>query len=99
MTFKNDVRVGAAEAEGVDPYDKFAGLFKLPGFGYNLKVPVVEMDVWIRSLDTNSRRHYPMLDAVQRLDQPRHAGCRFEMAEIALHRTDEEGGVFGAALT
>ncbi len=98
VTFKNDVRIGPAEAEGIDADNQFSGWLERACFGHNLNVPVVERNVRIGRFDANGCRYRPMLDTVQRLYQSRHAGGRFEMSKIALYRADKQRAIGRAAL-
>ena len=48
------------------------------------------MNVRVGVLDADRRRHHAVLNAVQRLDQARHAGSRFKMPHVALDRADQQ---------
>ena len=51
-------------------------------------IPFIEFDERVERLNADCRRNLAVSQAVQRLDQAGHAGCRLEMANIAFDRTD-----------
>ncbi len=80
--------VGAAESEGVDPYPQGTIPFRQRPMGrHHFQVEPREVDAGVGCLQMDGRRQGPMLEGKYRLDQAGHARSRFQMAQVALHRT------------
>ncbi len=91
--FEHQVRVGAAEPESADPGDAPPG--GMPGRAHGRdddrhRGPV---DVRVRLVEVQVRRDLAVLEDQHGLDQPGHAGDRFEMADVRLDRADRQGRV------
>ena len=54
------------------------------------QIEFVERDLRVRRLAMQRRRHHAAFERQRRLDQPGHAGGRFEMADIGLDRADRQ---------
>lgn len=90
--------IGPAETERVHTHDELARLAQFAVLGDDVQVPVLEFDLGIERLDADGGRHHPMAQHIHRLDQARHAGRGFQVAQVALDRPDGQRRVFAALL-
>jgi len=64
----------------------------------DVEVPVLELDLGIEGLDADGGGHLAVAQHVQGLDQAGHAGSGFQVAQVALDRTDGQRRVLAALL-
>ena len=79
--------VGAAEAEGGNAGDAFVRVER-QRFGGGAQVQRLEVDMLVQRVEMQRGRQLAPLQRVERLQQPREPGSRFQMADIGLHRAD-----------
>nr|WGN98082.1 Agt32 [Streptomyces argenteolus] len=93
--FQGDVGVGAAEAEAADP--RAAGALAGPRLGPvdDAEPGGLEVDARVGGVEVEAGRQLAVVQGERRLDQPGHAGRRFQVAEVGLGRAQAQG--FGAA--
>ena len=85
---QNGMAVGAAKAEGVDAgapcrVDRFS-------IAHEAQIELVEGNPRVRRFAMQALRQNASLERERCFDQPGHARCRFEMADIGLHRADRQ---------
>ena len=85
------MRVGAAEAEGIDARQALA----VPAgerleLGRHAQLELHEIDVWARGFKMETGRDLAVLQDQHRFKKSRDAGGRLEMAEIGFDRADRE---------
>lgn len=90
------VGIGATETEGAHPRQ---WLRRSPGrvLQHRLQGQPRPVDRRVGSAVVEVGRYHPMLQREQHLDQPGHPRCCLGMADIGLHRTDEQGVATGVA--
>ncbi len=91
---QHNVRVRSAETERVDA----DGQGGIAGFERHIAIddtqaPAVEIDGRIGNGEMQRARHRAMLEAQHGLQQACHPGCRLEVADVGLHRADEQRAV------
>ena len=93
--FDNDVRIGAAKAEGTDRGNSPPLVLRprstLPRDGDRQLVP---RDVRIRPGEVQVRRNASVLQCQNHLDQTRDPRSRFQVPHVRLDRSNREGPVF-----
>ena len=89
---QDDVRVGAAEAEGIDAGEvRRPSVRQAPGVAQHAEIEFVEGNIGIRRLLVQCRRNQAL---VQRQDGFQHAGeagRRFEVPDVRFDRADRQG--------
>ena len=91
------MRIGPAETERVDASEQsFVGRQR-DGFGHHAQVEILEVDARVGFLKMEVGRNHAVPEGQQHLHQSRHAGGRFQVAEVALDRTHGQGVVRSAA--
>ncbi len=88
---QHDVGVRSAEAERVDT-DRQRRIARVERHVAvdDAQTPAVEIDPGIGRDEVQRSRHRAMLEAQHGLQQAGHAGGRFEVADVGLHRTDQQ---------
>ncbi|CAB3744949.1 hypothetical protein LMG1231_06169 [Achromobacter denitrificans] len=95
---QDHVRIGAAEAERVHADHQASGGRQRLRPGHDVEIPFLGEDRRIQLADADGGGHQAVLQAVDGLDQAGHAGRRFQVPHVALHRADGQGPVGGARL-
>ncbi|MNI27050.1 hypothetical protein D3C73_807730 [compost metagenome] len=98
VALQDDVGVGAAETERVDPHHQRAVRLEGVVAGGDVEVELVERNTRVEVLDADGGRHLALGDAVQRLHQAGHAGRGLQVTDVALDRTDQQRLVRAAHL-
>ncbi|MCY1433474.1 hypothetical protein D9M71_495020 [compost metagenome] len=98
MALQDDVGVGAAETERVDPHHQRAVRLEGVVAGGDIEVEVGERNTRVEVLDADGGRHLALGDAVQRLHQAGHTGRGFQVTDVALDRADQQRLVRAAYL-
>src|SRR6267143_6612871 len=92
------MRIRASESERAHTHHEFPPRLERQCRGHRREVQAREVDVGIRLVQADVRRYATVAQDIKRLDQASHAGRGFEMADIALHRSDREGLLLRSAL-
>jgi len=85
---QDDVGIGAAEAERVHAHGQRAAFGQGAPLAHDVDVPGGAIDVGVDLVHADGGGHFPVAQAVQRLDQAGDPGGRFQVALVALDRTD-----------
>ena len=89
--FKDGMGIGPAEPEGTDPGEKRPAVQRHMILRYG-EVQVGKGDARVQFGDVQGGGKLPPLHRDKRLQKTRHTGCRFQMPDIRLHRSDRQGG-------
>ena len=87
---QHDVRVGATEAERVDACDAPAVAGEGPAGARNVDLEFREGDTAAGSVEVQVRGDVPVAEHQRGLDQSGDAGAGLEVADVGLHRSDEQ---------
>ena len=92
---EDDVGVGSAEAEGIHPNGagQVAIVGKILELHGHAEAAGLEVDVRTRLLEVEAGRDLAAIGHQSRFHQAGHARCRFEVAEIGFHRTDDQRAI------
>ncbi len=91
-SFENDVHVRAAKAEGADSGERARVLRPCLVLARDAQAHSLEVDVRVRGFEVRVRRDLAVPQAERRLHQPRDARGAFEVADVRLHRTEDQVG-------
>ena len=83
-----DVRPADSERAHARPARLTRRYLPLPQLRVHEERAALEVDLGIRFLEIQARRNLPVLQRQSRLDQPRHACCSVQVADVRLHRAD-----------
>ena len=94
---EDHVGVGSAEPEGVDADHQRAVGAQPHRRRHHAQVQFVEGDVRVERLDVERGGHFAVANAMHRLHEPGEPRGGLEVAEVALHGADQQGGACGPA--
>ena len=100
MVLDHHVRIGAAEAEGVDRRTPLLALRDGPGPAgiEHVERRACECDVLVELLEVDCRRQHAVLQRQQQLDDAGDAGGCKQVADVALDRADRAVAGLGSEL-
>ena len=82
--------IGPAKTKGVDPYGQLSLCLQRPGFGNDIDIETLAINVGVDALHADRGRNTPVLQTGDGLDQPCHAGSRLQVPKVAFDRPDRE---------
>ena len=93
---QHDMGIGPAKPEGVDAGVRPLGAFDRLDVANQPQIQRVERDFRVGRLAMDGRRHDFPIERERRLEQPGHSGCRLQMADIGLYRSDRAADTTGS---
>ena len=92
VTAQDDVRVGAAEAEGIDAREvRRPPVRKAPGVAQYAEIELVEGNIGIRRLLVQGRRNQALVQRQNGFQHAGQTGCRLEVPDVRFDRADRQG--------
>ena len=88
--FEHGMRIRTAKAEGIDSGIDRAASRQFGAFRNHTQMQLREVDVLVRLAEVQVRRDFAMFQHQRQFDESRDACGGLEMAEIRLHRADEQ---------